>query len=218
MRYIVGCSYVMNWKNIDVFDMNFGCAGADNTYIHHKTVSECIKNKPSYVFIIFTGLIRTSYCIHPQVSKLFQGYDYIPSIDEESLILSGGWGGGWTRDRRLNPIFKPAYISQSSAHLKQKSIISIIACLNFLDSQDIPYDFTFAYDPLEPEEGYESVNWGSIDEYNPYYENIPKQNYLDKPFLFNYAKDNNMFLDDGIYPTPLCYDRWFNEIKHKLKI
>lgn len=215
-KYIIGCSYVEEMP-LDIFEgyTRIGMSGCDNTSIYNKVLSLHQQKNIENLFIIFTGLFRTSYSISTNLHSLFSKYEYKTQNNDEIRIFSGGNYGSWTVKRSLKSLFKLAYCDSDLSHIKQNSLISCLSCLNYLKINSIPYKYTFAYNPISID-NFDEVNWGSIDKENYYWNLLDKQYFIDKYFLYDYAKVTNLLSDDNYHPSIKAYQNWYHIIREMI--
>lgn len=214
-KLIIGCSFIQlmplegPFKNF----VKIGMGGCDNKTILN-TLIECKKEyNPSYVFVSFTGLHRTSYSISFKLKKIFDYYDYLKQNSNELRIFSGGYYGKWTEKKEIKYMFKPTYLVDNFDHIKQNSLIDCMSAINFLKINNIKYNYSFAYDPLKPEDDASNI-WGSMsDNLNCYWQLLDKSNYFDEMYLYNFAKNNDLLMEDTVHPKYEAYISWFESLK-----
>lgn len=218
-----GCSYVKRFQ-IDNFYKNFGddfvvagLSGADNQSICNNVIGYHIKYGLTYVFVMFTGLNRTSYPISNNLNEMFNNYFSKVSINDELRLFSGGTYGSWNLHYDLRKVFKLTHLDSNLSHITQNSLLACMSCINFLKTNNIPYNYTFTYNPFKVDPHSDQV-WGTINKDNKYWAMLDKTNFIDDYFLFDYAKENMLLLEDNFYPSIQAYERWFELIKSKLHI
>lgn len=217
-KYIIGCSYVDQTPR-NFFD-NFcyvGMSGCDNATILNTVIHLNQQQNIEYVFVLFTGLLRTSYSVSKNLAHLYEYYDYTKINDDELRIFSGGNFGSWTVNKSLSQLFKLSYYDENLEHIKQNSLISCISCVNFLKVNSIPFNYSFAYNPINPN-FYDVPNWGSVDKNNYYWNLLDKEYFIDKCFLYDYARETNLLSKDNYHPSLKAYYDWYHIIKDKLTL
>ena len=226
MKLVLGCSYTDTdgaiWHD-HLFNEPFRVfakGGVDNAWITRTgfhVLAERKKYNYDSVFVLFTGLNRTSIAIPSDVEEDFYysfplGYDYGPYSDVH-LVQSGGPVGLWNEEYfgAGRSLFKNIYASETKNFFSQLNMYHIIMFLNYLEAQKIPYKYTFAYDITKdyPKE----QSFGLCTDYLG---QLNLEHYIhETPYEFA-LKQKNGFRDDNFHLTDECQISWANEIKQYL--
>jgi len=181
---------------------NLSISGAGNHYISGSFFEYCHYNaNPDYVFFKFTGLNRIDLPFDKK-AKLYN-YEYqsdatkvkYPKVFrqiEKNWVCSGGYTGSWLNQNILKRIFSYMYNVKDGNSTNLQSLAQVYNCLSLCETLNIPYNWTFYYDPTRPPST-STIQDGHVDKIPDY---IPKKNMLEISPL-NYAYSIGQAPDDG---------------------
>ncbi len=218
-KLILGCSYTDRDQAIwhdTMFDEPytvFAKGGVDNAWIT-RTGLHVLPDYDS-VFVMFTGLNRISVPLpqdqHP-ANYYFSfpiGYDMGPYGDV-NLVQSGGPLGAI--DKLTGPvkdIFKTVYTSDCTKYFSQLNMYHVIMFIEYLNSKQIPYKYTFIYDITKV------YSEQSLGQCTDYLDRLDRTHYV--PITpYEFAIENNGFSDDGFHLNHNCQSSWAEEVKKYL--
>lgn len=148
---VLGCSYTdvdqASWHDTLFDDYSvYAKGGVDNSWIARTGVHALIHNRYEKVFVMFTGLNRTSIptpvdAVDPDYYASFPvGYDIGPDSDVH-LLQSGGLGGTWNRynNQHIQHVFKKQYSSQSKTYFSDLNMYYVVTFVNYLQQRN--FDF-----------------------------------------------------------------------------
>lgn len=219
-----GCSYLANSILSELLSnrghrvCSLAAPAAGNHYISDSIIKS-YNSSIDYVFVMFSGLWRLDYQIPIEIGDLIIGdYRYSKNIDNSKYIFSGGLLGSWRHanlDSTVHSYFDNQYRSVDVDYLSENSLVDVINCINFLEQQQVCYNWSFIYDIYQDYPNQPSL--GHVDRSNPIMDKINWQNYInDTPY--EYAKLHNLLSEDFFHLTDLGYDRYFKSILPKLQI
>lgn len=221
---ILGCSYTdtdqASWHDV-LFDNYrvYAKGGVDNAWIARTGVHALLNNKFDNVFVMFTGLNRTSIptpadAVDPEYYYNFPvGYDAGPYSDVH-LLQSGGLGGTWKgyKNQHIQHVFKAQYATQSKTYFSDLNMYHVVMFVSYLQQVGIDFRWTFIYNIFTNTE-HEHV-LGQCHN-RMYWDNIDKTNYI--PVTpYEYGIENNYMQQDGFHLTHAGQCAWAEKVKKYL--
>lgn len=221
---ILGCSYTdvdqASWHDVLFDDYSvYAKGGVDNAWIARTGVHALLHNEYKKVFVMFTGLNRTSIptpvdSVDPEYYYSFPvGFDVGPYSDLH-LVQSGGLGGTWNfhPGRTVRDVFKAQYASQSKTFFSDLNMYHVVMFVNYLQQCNIDFKWTFIYNIFSQTQHehllgqcYDTTYWDSID----------KTNYI--PVTpYEYGIQNNCMQQDGFHLTHAGQCAWAQEVRKYL--
>jgi len=204
-----------NWSITNVAE-----AAAGNQYICDSVIRSVLSERPDHVLVMWTGVSRLDYLTSledPAWDELFDSYGFFRRLPDGKLgwIFSGGQMGTWFKHPVAHKMFYEMYKVSSELSLATINFMEIVKLQNFLKNKCISYHF-MSY-----------VNyWNDRDNISPngdfgvyrHPELKPLINEIDfAPWIFTntdgdgiyeMAKKNNDFQEDGFHPGDATYQEW----------
>ena len=190
--------------------------GVDNNWISRSCVHELLHNKYDYVFVMFTGLHRTSIAMPTDnVPDYYFSFPITDKPNDLHYIQSGGFNGTWKNlDSDFFNIFKKQYINNNSNFFTNLSMYSVVSTISFLKEINIPYSYTFIYDIFADDTRNDHC-LGVCKDKN-YWDVLDKTKYIPiNPY--NFGLENNYISEDKFHLTPEGQIAWANSIKEYIK-
>jgi len=207
--------------------INLSISGAGNFYITGSFFEYINKHKkPDYVFFKFTGLNRLDLPFDTKVKLTNYSFQSIGNEGNGSSFIkinknwvcSGGYAGSWLGEGILKKIFCYMYDVKDQNSTNEQSLQQIFTCISLCETLNIPYNWTFYYDVINPpsksskQDGY----IGSLPEY------ISKKQMLNFSPL-NFAYSVNEAPDDGNHYSKRVFKKYltqeiiYNKIRNTIK-
>lgn len=199
---------IIKTKNLEIHQLSQ--PGAGNFYITGR-LNEYLQDhgNPDYVYLQFSGLNRLDFALDPSLKILNQDMRSYRKTKNFNWTISGGWHGSW-RTNQHQKLFLNFYNSNSADNIILQSLFSVASAINLLESQSIPYNWTFYYNVLNPCNSSVERD-GKIQQF-PFYLNT--KNMLQNPHDFIFK--NNLGLEDGCHFIDKGYDLWLETQKFKI--
>ena len=212
---LVGCSNLVGEEKNNIWSRRLDCDqivnlsidGAGNQYIAGRTIEYLLSNKADYVYLQFSGIHRIDQLLTS--SSGLKLYPHVVSIlDNKYWILSGGKYGSWKEYNVTRQLFMSHYITDNTDALVFQSLMSVYACINVLETLNIPYNYTFYYNIFEPACDYIKEQEGTV----------PRDNFLhNEKFLNSFPHDycyaHNGIVDDRVHFKNVVYTQWTESLK-----
>jgi hypothetical protein len=200
--------------------VNVGEAAAGNQYICDSVIRETLQNDYDMVLVMWSGVSRLDYLTDvtdPAWNELFDSYGFYRRINGTPLgyIFSGGQIGTWFKNPVAHKMFYEMYKVSSNTSLGTINLQEMVKLQEYLKSKNIPYRF-MSY-----------VNyWGSGEYVSPNGDfGVADHKYLKlytdaidwskwiftndmRDGIYEMAKSENSFTDDGFHPSSLIHQRW----------
>jgi len=203
--------------------INLSISGAGNHYISGSFFEYChYKPKPDYVFFKFTGLNRLDLPFDKEA--ILYNYDFQSDAMKEkhtkafqqiekNWVCSGGYTGTWLNQNILKRIFSYMYTEKDGNSTNLQSLAQVYNCLSLCETLNIPYNWTFYYDPTNPPSPISKQD-GHIDHIPDY---IPTNNMLEtSPLNFAYMvgqpPDDGNHYSHKLFRQYLEYEPVYNKI------
>jgi hypothetical protein len=221
MLLVSGCSFLHNPHLFKIAfsnqsAINLARSGAGNQYIASSVLANLTPSVDK-VFILWSGLSRVDLPLSTKLNLDFVKEHHKTIIDNTVWVHSGGVDGGVSHDPLpswLAGYFKNQYLPFDWDHLTNQSLTSISGCLNILEQQKINYFFGFIYDIYHD---YSDRCWlgGRVNPNNTLLKTIPWHRCISiTPYEF--CLKNDQLEEDGIHPTFLGYQSWWNAVKDQV--
>ena len=204
-------------------------AAAGNQYICDSIIREVLDNPNTYdqVIVMWSGVSRLDFLTDvtdPDWNALFDSYGFYRRIPNGKLgwIFSGGQMGTWFKHPVAHKMFYEQYKVSSELSLATTNLTEIVKLQNFLVAKGIPYKF-MSYVNYWTDAKHISPNGDfGVTQY-------PELNYLireidfskwiftdEKNGLYELAKTNNDFMEDGFHPSHDTHKQWAELVKSRL--
>jgi hypothetical protein len=207
---------------------NVGEAAAGNQYICDSVIQETLQNDYDMVLVMWSGVSRLDYLTDvsdPDWSALFDSYGFYRRLNNGKLgwIFSGGQMGTWYKNPVAHKMFYEQYKVASPLSLAHINLSEMIKLQQYLKSKNIPYRF-MSY-----------VNyWNDLENVSPNGDfgimGFPEIQYMIKSIdwsqwiftndnrdgIYELAKSENSFTDDGFHPSRLIHQRWAELITSRI--
>lgn len=195
---------------------------AGNQYVGDSIVNAVIREKFDHVIAMWSGVSRLDYLTgldDPDWKKLFDSYGFYRRMDScpESLgyIFSGGKMGTWYGNNVAYKMFYEMYKVSSDSSLAHINLMEIIKTQNFLENKNIPYHFMsyVNYWTRAPEVS-PNGDFGvlALPELQTLIAEIDWSRWIflndQKDGLYELAKSNNDFQEDGFHPGVNTHRQW----------
>jgi len=193
---------------------NFSMAGAGNTYIRHRLFEYLKKDKPDYVYLQFSGLVRRDVCLNLDSIDIFleEFKNNFYKITDEKIYLIGGSVVNSSNSTVYTKFFSLMYNINDVNNNNDLSLQDIFCCLSILKKYKIKHNWTFYYDPTNPPTE-ESKKDGTIDKIPDF---INTENILPNPL--NFAINNGYTVDDGVHYGYNPFLRLLQQHKDKIHL
>ena len=203
---------------------NLSINGAGNHYISGSFFEFLhYRPKPDYVFFKFTGLNRIDLPFNSKVklddyefqssrTAIHSGREAFQQI-EKNWVCSGGYTGSWLGQDVLKRIFPYMFDLKDHNSTNIQSLAQIFNCLMLCETLNIPYNWTFYYDPTNPPSS-SSKQDGNIEHMPDY---IPRKNMLEMaPLNFSYytgqAPNDGNHYSSEVFKQYLKHEPIYNKI------
>ena len=226
---VSGCSFTAcsTWPNI-LFSghtvNNVGAGAAGNQYIAQSIIDSVRKQRPDFVFLLWSGLRRLDISFPKDYfNSEFKSWQYKGSTSTSCILFSGG---DWTRDDGNDPpalwghpivdaYFKMQYKNKVQDYLMDQSSQAIMNCHNFLESQSINYKFSFIYNIFNPYKD-EAMLGPPVTKNSNYFTYLNWEKYIDTTPL-EWAIKHDHLSNDNFHPTQTGMNAWAEYIKPRFK-
>ena len=204
------------WKDVifgqDVDIINLSWWGVGNQFIAGNCQDFLESRNVDYVYAQFTGLARFDMPVHEDFS--IPDYDYAIKTYKRKYLCSGGKVGSWLGNDKTNEIFMPLYFKDEQyEHVAKESIQAVANTINFLDTKNIAYNWTFFYDITNPATSDEENYDGKINEFP---KTLNKKNWISKdPHTFCF--ENKGLQVDQCHFDNNVYKQWLISVKDQIK-
>lgn len=201
---------------------------AGNQYIADSIVRGVLDERPDHVLVMWSGVSRLDYLTSledPSWDALFDSYGFYRRLPGSKLgyIFSGGKMGTWYKNPVAHKMFNEMYKVSSDTSLGAINLIEIVKTQEFLKAQNIPYHFMsyVNYWTTEPNVS-RNGDFGVIGnkDLEPLVNAIDFSKWIfannNKDGLYEIAKQNNDFQEDGFHPGNNSQESWANLVSSKL--
>jgi hypothetical protein len=220
---VAGCSFTRDYSWPEVLFptasiKNIGEHGAGNEFISRAVIDSVCTTRPDYVFLLWSGLRRIDANFSSTLDKTeFSEIPFKGKISNSVTVFSGG---DWTRDAEslwkhpaIDSYFKLKYKNKDQNFLIENSTFNIMNCHNFLESQNIPYKFSFIYDIFSSYCDNDPGLGPAVSKATSYLRFVNWDKFINLT-PFEYGVKHDLLKEDGFHLTDTGMNAWANEIKN----
>lgn len=224
---VAGCSFVQHYSWPEILFTkasikNIGECGAGNEFISRAVIDSVRTARPDCVFLLWSGMRRLDASFSASLENT--EFSKIPFKGKTSNSITVFSGGDYTRDDGNDPkklwkhsvvdaYFKLKYKNKDQDFLIENSTFNIMNCHNFLESQKIPYKFSFIHDIFSSHCDNDPGLGPSVSKSTSYLKFLDWDKFINLT-PFEYGVKYNLLKEDGFHLTAQGMDTWANEIKH----
>lgn len=195
-------------------------AAAGNQYICDSVITNVLQKQFDKVLVMWSGISRLDYLTSLEDAawdSLFDSYGFYRRLPGNKLgwIFSGGQMGTWYKNPVAHKMFYEQYKVSSELSLARINLMEIIKLQNFLENKGIPYKFmTYVNYWIAEKNISPNGDFGvaAFPELLPLINEIKFNNWVftndRKDGIYEMAKAENDFMEDGFHPAAKTHQRW----------
>lgn len=178
----------------DVEWFNLSKGGAGNSYIRWQLFNFLQKEKPDYVYLQFSGLVRRDFYFDIDNKESFDLKSNDIALSDKHIYMVGGNYKVIKNPQQFPDILKNfSYNYWDDNTNNWHSLQEIFCAISVLEKLDIKHNWTVYYDPINPPNKQTELE-GKIEKWPEF---INLANKLPSPL--NYAIESGEKIDDGVH-------------------
>lgn len=197
--------------------LNFSRGGAGNTYIRYRLFEEVRKQRPDYVYLQFSELVRRDLALELDAYDIFklQASQVSYEITDEKIYVFGGnmlHEARKTANSYQKILWSMMYSTKDHNSNNKASLDEVFACLSLLEKTGIQHNWSFFYDPTDPPTK-RTREGGMIDKFPDY---ISLDNMVPSPL--NFAMQAGDKVEDGVHFKGTYFTKYLETHKEKFHL
>ena len=187
--------------------------GAGNSYIRWRLFDWLENDKPDYVYLQFSGLVRRDFYFDIDNKDSLHFKSSSISTSKKHVYMVGGNYKGIKNPKEFEDILKKlSYNFWDDNTNNFHSIQEIFCAISVLEKLNIKHNWTVYYDPINPPNKQTELE-GKIEKWPDF---INLDNKLPSPL--NYAIESGEKIDDGVHFGYDIFKSYIEENKSKIHI
>ena len=187
--------------------------GAGNSYIRWRLFDWLENDRPDYVYLQFSGLVRRDFYFDIDNKDSLHFKSSATSTSKKHVYMMGGNYKGIKDPKDFEGMLKKlSYNFWDDNTNNFHSIQEIFCAISVLEKLNIKHNWTVYYDPTDPPNKQTELE-GKIDKWPEF---INLENKLPSPL--NYALESGEKIDDGVHFGYDIFKSYIEENKSKIHI